>query len=121
MNILIYGGRDYRGTEQDFEFLDEVMEKRVSFSSPPVVISGNARGADQLGESWANSRNVAVTLFPAKWEQEGRGAGYIRNKRMLDAGVDLAIMFPGGKGTNHMSKLLEEAGVTIIKREEWYG
>ena len=75
MNILIYGGRDYKGTEQDFDFLDEVMEKRVSFSSPPVVISGNARGADQLGESWANSRNVAVTLFPAKWKQADLPSG----------------------------------------------
>jgi hypothetical protein len=47
---------------------------------------------------------------------EGRHAALIRNERMLNEGKpDAVIAFPGGRGTFHMSRLAESAGVRLIE------
>lgn len=47
----------------------------------------------------------------------GRGAykaaGHIRNKQMLDTGIDVVIAFPGGRGTANMVKIAKEANVQV--------
>ena len=43
------------------------------------VVSGTAKGVDQLGEVWAEKNSIPVKQFPAKWNVKGkidRGAGY---------------------------------------------
>ena len=42
---------------------------------PSVVISGNARGADKLGELWAKRNNIQVVRCPANWEKHSNRAG----------------------------------------------
>lgn len=46
------------------------------------VVSGTARGVDQLGEAWALSRRIPIRRFPADWETHGRSAGHRRNAEM---------------------------------------
>jgi predicted polyphosphate/ATP-dependent NAD kinase len=78
-------------------------------------ISGNARGADQLGEQWAKNHGFPVEVYPADWETHGRAAGVIRNQQMLETGVDLLIAFPGGRGTADMVRRARKAGVEVIE------
>lgn len=86
------------------------------------IVSGCAAGADKLGELYAESRGLALKLFPAEWEswdgieeskrviktnQFGRkynpAAGIIRNTRMGDyADAVIAIWDRQSKGTGHM-------------------
>lgn len=80
-----------------------------------TVIEGGARGADSLAGEWADDRGLEHITYHADWDNLGRKAGLIRNERMLkDGAPDLVIAFPGGRGTFHMSRLAEEAGVPVI-------
>ena len=68
-----------------------------------VIISGTARGADQMGERYARERGFQLRRFPADWEQYGKSAGHIRNAKMAD-NADALIAFWNGesKGTKNM-------------------
>lgn len=44
---------------------------------PTLVISGTARGADQLGEQWAAARGIAVLRMPADWKTHGKALTFL--------------------------------------------
>jgi len=81
-----------------------------------VLISGGAKGADQAGEVWAERHQIAVEQYLPDWNGNGRAAGFIRNKQMIETGLSAAIIFWDGssKGTKHMLGLLEEWGVPRV-------
>jgi hypothetical protein len=113
MRVLIYGGRDFVRSEHSDAFLDSV--RTALGTRGIIVVCGAARGADTYGELWAMDNGYLVDLFPADWAAHGRAAGHIRNQQMLDSGIDLAIEFPGGKGTADMRKRLDKAGITVVE------
>lgn len=74
------------------------------------IISGTARGADKLGEQYANDHNLKCIKFPADWNTYGKSAGYIRNAEMAkyasqEHGVLFAFWDGKSKGTKHMIDL----------------
>ena len=107
--VLVFGGRDFHDeAAMVTALLDELQEG-------DVVIHGGARGADALaGDVAGRLMGHEVVVFPAQWAKYGKGAGPIRNQQMLDSGVDLAVEFPGGRGTADMRSRLERATVPII-------
>ncbi len=110
MRILVCGGRDFADSEKLATVLD-ALHGQYTIS---VLIHGTASGADTLAGEWAASRGIPVQEFPANWEGEGRAAGPIRNKRMLDEGrPDLVIAMPGGRGTANMVSQARSAGVPV--------
>ena len=83
------------------------------------VIHGYARGADyggmMYGRDWLNAEVIG---FKANWFADGKAAGPLRNQRMIDEGnPDVAIAFPGGRGTADMTRRCEAAGVPIVRAE----
>lgn len=110
MKILIAGGRDFA----DKQFLEQYMSKYLEDAT--LVISGTAKGADSLGEKWANSNDIPVERYPAQWSKYGAAAGPIRNQEMLDKGKpDLVVVFKGGTGSAHMAKIARKAGVKVMR------
>lgn len=108
MRVLVCGGRNYANKEKVYSYLDNRLTDNM------VIISGEALGADTLAKEWAKERNVTYEGFPAKWHLYGIGAGYKRNKQMLEEGKpDLVLAFPGGKGTANMVHLAIEAHVEV--------
>mgnify|MGYP005867213267 CR=1 FL=1 len=106
--VLVCGGRDYADIDRMYQILDSI--------AIDDIISGHARGADQLAEVYAEGRDINVTIFPAEWNKHGRAAGFIRNKQMLDEGQpDLVVAFPGGRGTANMVDLAKKAGVSVLE------
>lgn len=80
-----------------------------------IVVVGGARGADRIAEEEARKLGLAVEVHPARWEEEGRGAGYRRNERMAAlpnvAGV-YAFRMPGeSRGTDHMIATAKKRGI----------
>ena len=54
--------------------------------------------------------------YVADWATHGKKAGPLRNQRMIDEGhPDLVIAFPGGKGTDDMTRRALAAGVATIR------
>lgn len=113
MRVLIYGGRDFVPTDLDYSWLNAMFMDHAP--GEITVISGEARGADTTGRIWATASGHEVERYPADWNTHGKAAGFIRNQQMLDSGVDLAVQFPGGRGTEDMRTRLNKAGVKVIE------
>ena len=115
MRILVCGGRDFF----DYPYVCEVLKKYEGKAT--VVITGSGRGADKLGEEWADDWELPLLRFPANWEYFGKAAGPIRNQQMLDEGKpDVVVAFPGGRGTADMVRRAKSAGVRVeeVPRKE---
>lgn len=109
MKLLICGSRGWTD--------DAIIKKMIRASSPHVVITGHAPGADQLAELAAESLKIPVRSFPADWKKHGMAAGYIRNKAMLEeTEPDLVIAFMIGEtpGTRNMINLARDAKVPLL-------
>ena len=79
------------------------------------VISGTARGVDQIGELWAKNNNIPVEKHPADWDKYGKSAGYIRNEEMAKCSDALIAIWDGeSKGTKHMLDLAVKHGLKIF-------
>lgn len=110
MRVLVCGGRDYNDTETVFSVLSSlVADKPVT-----AIIHGAAAGADKIAGGWARLSGIPEEPFAADWNEHGRAAGAIRNRRMLVEGKpDLVIAFPGGRGTENMVAQAMKAGVPV--------
>jgi hypothetical protein len=114
MKVLVCGGRDYDDVEAFYTAMSDIY---IDYGITKVI-SGHAKGADQLGEMWAAESGIAVEVYPADWKKNGRSAGPIRNTRMLVEGKpDLVVAFAGGKGTANMIKQAKAAGVKTMEIE----
>ena len=94
--------------------MKEKLNKLLSNYSDIVIVSGGANGADTLAERYAKEKGYPLIVFPAKWDELGKSAGYIRNKEMHDfishfpkRGV-VAFWDGNSKGTKLNFKLAEE-------------
>jgi hypothetical protein len=69
-----------------------------------TVLSGTARGADRLGEQWAEKNGIPVEHYPADWNgPHGKAAGFKRNDLMASkADALIALWDMQSKGTEHM-------------------
>lgn len=108
IRVIIAGGREF----SDHELLYRECDKLVPADS--IILSGGARGADRIGETWARERGLVVERYLAEWDRFGKSAGYIRNREMAAAG-DMLIAFHDGisKGTKHMIDLANAAGLQV--------
>lgn len=110
MRVLVFGGRDFTDRDSLYKYLD-AFHKEFTIT---LIIQGAARGADRMAGEWAISRGVNQLVFPADWNNHGKAAGFIRNKKMRDEGEpDVGIACPGGKGTQMMRSLLEDKGIFV--------
>lgn len=66
-------------------------------------LSGGCKGADALGERYAEENGFKIEHFPAEWNKFGKSAGPIRNFQMAK-NCDYVICFWDGKskGTKSM-------------------
>lgn len=97
MKVIIAGSRDIT----DYE----AVKRAVVNSGFEIteVVSGTARGVDQLGEQWAIDNNIPITPFPANWANYGRGAGFRRNLEMAQYADALIALWDGvSRGTKNM-------------------
>lgn len=110
--VIIAGGRDFK----DYEFLKNrvlyLLQNKLS--TGVTIISGHARGTDQLGEKFAKEFNLHLEIFPADWETYGKSAGYRRNAEMLK-NADAVICFWDGKssGTKNMIDISQKADIPV--------
>lgn len=99
MKVIIAGSRSFN----DFEAMLGFMSVLPLNWDITEVVSGGARGADKLGESFAHFHNKPVKLFPANWDAYGRAAGFKRNKEMAEYADGLIAFWDGtSPGTKHM-------------------
>lgn len=110
MIVLVCGGRDYANFNTVKIALDAIhAEHGIS-----CIVTGCAGGADKWARNWALGNQVDVHVFAARWSADGRKAGPMRNQRMLsEAGPDLVVAFPGGRGTADMVRRAHSSSVRV--------
>lgn len=114
LRIMIAGSRSYNDYIELKTTIDEVLTTLSVVNNTkynPIIISGKAKGADTLGEKYANECGYAIEEYPAKWKdleaipckvkynQYGAYnclAGMNRNKDMVRVS-DIVFMFHDGK------------------------
>jgi len=109
MRVIIGGSR--RITE------DALVQRAVGESGFQIteVLSGGARGVDQLGEAWARRNGISVRRFPADWDRYGKQAGYIRNEQMADCAEGAIAVWDGSSpGTRHMIGIAQKKGLRVF-------
>lgn len=91
MKLIIAGSRCFN----NMYILDKYIHKSYSVFEIEEVVSGTARGADQVGERWAKLNKIKVKQFPANWDKYGKSAGYKRNIQMAEYGDQLVVFWDG--------------------------
>lgn len=73
------------------------------------IVSGTAKGADKLGERYAQEHGYHIEKFPAYWEHYGKAAGPIRNEHMASYADFIFIFWDGqSKGSRSMIKCAQK-------------
>lgn len=110
--LIVAGSRDF----DDYELLSE----RLSFFllkknfREIEIVSGGAKGADALGERFAEEHGIPLKVFKAEWDIHGRSAGPIRNVAMAKYADALVAFWDGqSKGTAHMIKMARKRGLLV--------
>lgn len=111
IRIIVAGGRDF----DDYELLKATLKEYIDGLdivdlSQIVIISGAAKGADTLGEHFAYDYGISIRRFPAKWDELGKRAGWVRNAEMAKYaaekhGVLFAFWDDKSRGTKNMIDL----------------
>lgn len=110
MKVIIAGSRDFNDYERLYQFCDRILSKQ----STVQVVSGTARGADRLGEQYAEEKGYEIKYFPANWDKYGKSAGYKRNEEMAKyADALIAFWDDKSKGTKHMINLARNHNLKI--------
>lgn len=92
MRLLIAGSRTFA----DYEYLAKMLDAVTSKVKAHItVICGDAKGADQLGATWAYLNGHDVEHYPANWEVLGRGAGMVRNREMVKTATHACYFWDG--------------------------
>lgn len=79
------------------------------------VLSGGAKGVDTLAIRYAKRNNKPYRIINAKWEHEGKAAGYLRNARMAAVADALIAVWDGkSRGTKNMIDIARRKGLQVF-------
>jgi hypothetical protein len=95
--VAVGGSRNIESYELVKTVLDHLLIEE------DIVLSGNAPGADRLGEEYAREMGLEYKIIPSEWDKHGLKATMMRNEVLLKS-ADFIICFWDGesKGTKHM-------------------
>lgn len=113
MRVLVCGGRNFTDATAVYEALDRIHARtRIT-----CIIEGGATGADYLASRWSAVRDIDDhARYCADWALHGKGAGPIRNQKMIDEGKpNLVVAFPGDRGTADMVQRAKAAGIPVTE------
>lgn len=107
MKVIIAGSRNVTEPEMVIEAIES------SKFEITEIVSGCARGVDQLGECWAEAVGVPIKKFKPNWAL-GKGAGLIRNIQMAEYANALIAIWDGkSRGTSHMIIEARKRGLKV--------
>lgn len=108
--LIVTGSRGFKEYDYLCEVLDWALKNKISQNYSITIVSGTAKGADTMGEQYANERGFNIHRMPADWNAYGKRAGYVRNNDMALYAVNAeggCVVFWDGisRGTKHMINL----------------
>jgi len=122
--VIICGSREFDDYDLLKEKCDLILSRKAADQTEKIVIvSGCARGADRLGEKYAEEKGYEVLRYPADWDRYGKSAGYRRNKQMAEVANACIAFFSSvaeNKGTKNMVSLARNMNLLVreVKEED---
>lgn len=115
MKIIIAGSRQFKDYNMLVKAVNRIINREIkNYSNKIEIVSGNARGADTLGENFAKENKFDIKLYPADWNSYGKSSGYIRNEQMAKYGeVLIAFWDMKSNGTRHMINLANKYNLKV--------
>lgn len=125
--LIIAGSRGFTNYPLLESYCKHVLQNRSNIE----IVSGTAKGADQLGEKFAIKHNLGLKSFPAPWHDiQGKpdnvirtrsngqkywnGAGMFRNRQMAEYADALVVFWDGkSRGTGAMVNLAKQLGLKV--------
>ena len=97
VKLAIVGSRSFDNYELLVEKIKELIPVPIK-----MIVSGGAKGADSLGERYAEENDIPTKIFKPNWGKYGRSAGFKRNIDIVMES-DIVIAFWDGlsRGTKH--------------------
>jgi hypothetical protein len=107
MKLIVAGSRSFYNYKLMREKLDFYLQ---NVKEEIEIVSGMARGADTLGERYADEKGYPVKHFPAEWfKHRGASAGYLRNLQMAEYATHCVCFWDGSSpGTRMMIRIAKE-------------
>jgi hypothetical protein len=84
LKVAVIGGRDFN----DYEKLKQTLE----IFPITIIVSGGARGADQLSERYAKEKGIPTEIYLPEWDLFGKKAGFMRNTTIIE-NSELVVAF----------------------------
>ena len=118
MKILVCGDRNWTNKKAIRRELKRFGDNYIPQIGGFVVIHGAAKGADTIAGEVAKELGYKVQVFLAQWARYGKGAGPVRNLKMLKKGKpDQVLAFHENitmsRGTKHMIELAKSESVPV--------
>ena len=114
--IAVGGSRNFT----DYEVIKAVLDDL--FLEGDTLLSGNAPGADRLGEKYAQEHNIEFKIIPSEWDKHGLKATMMRNEVLLKS-ADFAVLFWDGEseGSKHMIDIALRARklLAVVRPDGW--
>lgn len=119
MKIAVVGSRDFKDTDEARNIIFEMFEP-FGRAEPADLVSGGARGIDQLAEEVIDGLNkeydakIKKIIFKPDWNKYGKRAGFLRNELIINE-ADFVLAFWDGKskGTKHSIDLAIKKQIPI--------
>lgn len=99
LSLAVVGSRSFDDYKLFTTALTDFLKRNQMFTS---LISGGAIGTDKMAEKYAREFALPIKIITPEWEEYGKKAGYIRNRKIWEC-ADAGVAFWDGqsKGTAH--------------------
>lgn len=112
--VILCGSRDWDDQHPIFLTIAGLKAMCEAIGEELVIVHGAQRGADSIAGEIGTSLGIRVIPVPAEWDLYKKGAGTIRNQKMLDEhniSAVYAFRLPGfSPGTDDMVSRSKDAG-----------
>lgn len=113
--LVVFGSRSLYDFYILYKHLNNYICEFIDEHDDLTFVSGTARGADRLGEIYANLLGYKVEQYPADWDNLGKRAGFVRNTEMADISKYGAGFWDGSSaGTKSMIDLLNRRQTPLM-------
>jgi len=114
IKLGIVGSRDFKNYMFLKSKLTELFEKNKWEFPPQCVVSGGARGADNLAEIWAKEHDIEMVVLKPDWQKYGKGAGIMRNTDIVNGSTHIvAFVMPTSRGTWDTIRKAQKKGIPV--------
>ena len=115
--IAIVGSRNFNN-QKYFNLALESIQNQIK--NVTHFVSGGAKGADLMGQKWAEQKGLEIKIFYPDWNKHGRAAGVIRNTDIVK-NSDIIIAFPSkqGRGTQDSIRKATKLGKELYVFTNW--